>query len=291
MIHQRTHSTAALFLVSDLGAAVVAFFAAWLLRSNSNLIPGLEADPNLVIGPYLTLLPFIVLAWPTVFFFQGMYQSKVGKSRVEQTVSIFIAVTFASLMLWGLTAWYRPVLAASPSQWFTFSRAFLGIFSVINFFLTATGRFSIQAIIRSLRRRGHNLTRILVIGGGRLGREVTQKILNHRELGFEVVGILDDRPSERFILGRPVLGSLHDLPVMLEKYSIDQVMIALPLEAYRKTMRILEQVGKECGRGSVCSDRRPAVHVAFKAGWTPKTSTKYPPRSISPSLLSRVGAA
>ena len=116
----------------------------------------------------------------------------------------------------------------------------------MSFVLTAAGRFSIQAIVRMLRRRGRGLQRILVIGGGRLGREVTQKILAHQGLGFEVAGFLEDSPSGRFILGRPVLGTLGDLPEVLEKHSIDQVIIALPLEAYRQTMRILEHVGKEC---------------------------------------------
>ena len=246
MIHQRYRSTAALSLLTDIAATLLAFATAWYVRFETTIIPWLEVDPDPPFGPYLRLLPFVLLAWPTVFFFQGLYQSKLGKSRVEQTVSIVIAVVFASLLLNGLSSWYRPAYPTNPSQPFTFSRAFMAIFSLASVFYTGAGRFSVQAFVRRRRRQGHGLRRILVIGGGRLGQEVTQKILAHQGLGFEVIGFLDDESKDPFLLGRPVLGTLEDLPSVLSKHEIDQVMIALPVDAYRKTMRILEQVGKEC---------------------------------------------
>ena len=246
MISQRHRTTAVLSFATDVAATFLAFFLAWVLRFETLLIPWLEHGSKPDFIPYLQLLPFIVLAWPTVFFFQGLYQSKLGKSRIEQSVSILIAVLFAGLLLTFLTAWYRPALVDQPGEIFTYSRAFLAIFLVTNFVFTAAGRFTLQAFMRNLRRRGRGLRRILVVGSGRLGREVTEKILAHRSLGFEVVGFLDDNPGSRFILGRPVLGSLKSLPEVLEEHQIDQVMIALPLEAYRKTMRILEHLYKEC---------------------------------------------
>jgi len=45
LIHQRHHSTAALSLASDLLATTAAFFAAWLLRFETQLIPWTDPDP------------------------------------------------------------------------------------------------------------------------------------------------------------------------------------------------------------------------------------------------------
>ena len=126
MIHQRYRSTAALSLVTDIAATLLAFATAWFVRFQTTIIPWLDVDPNPPLGPYLRLLPFVLLAWPMVFFFQGLYQSKLGKSRIEQSVSILIAVVFASLLLNFGAAWYRPAYPTNPSQPFTFSRAFLG---------------------------------------------------------------------------------------------------------------------------------------------------------------------
>ena len=105
MISQRHRTTAVLSLATDIGATFLAFFLAWVLRFETQLIPWLEHGEKPDFIPYLQLLPFIVLSWPTVFFFQGLYQSKLGKSRIEQTVSILIAVLFAGLLLTFLTPW------------------------------------------------------------------------------------------------------------------------------------------------------------------------------------------
>ena len=42
-------------------------------------------------------------------------------------------------------------------------------------------------------RAGIGLKRVLIAGAGDLGRVVADKVLEHRELGFKVVGFLDDK--------------------------------------------------------------------------------------------------
>ncbi|MEE2776335.1 MAG: undecaprenyl-phosphate glucose phosphotransferase [Acidobacteriota bacterium] len=239
MINRRTRSTAALYLVSDGVTTVAAFFLAWTLRFQTELVPWVEEQtPN--FQTYLRMLPFVAFAWPAVFYFQGLYQPRRNKSRVEDAIAILFAVIVATLILTFFTSWYR------PAPGFTFSRGFLGAFAVSSYLLSTFGRLTLREMLRAVRRRGHNLLRILVIGSGRLGREVTQKIMDHRELGFEVIGFLDDKQRGDMVLGRPVFGGLADLPATLEAHPVDQIMIALPLEAHRKTLRILEQVSKEC---------------------------------------------
>ena len=240
MITRRTRATAALYLASDVLAVAIAFFAAWSIRFQSELLGWLADKGTPEFQTYLRLLPVALVVWPAVFYYQGLYQPRRNKSRVEDAVAVAFAVLIATLLMTFFTSWYR------PAPGFTFSRGFLGSLSVISYVLIAFGRLSLREILRSLRRRGHNLLRILVVGAGRLGREVTQKILDHRELGLEVIGFLDDKQSGSTVLGRPVFGAIQDLPRVIDEHPVDQVMIALPLEAHRKTMRVLEQVGKEC---------------------------------------------
>ena len=101
----------------------------------------------------------------------------------------------ATVLLSVVIAWYRPP-GAGQREYFTYSRAFLGLFALASFLFVAATR-----MVRALRAAphpalGHNLQRILVIGAGALGREITQKILAHREIGFQVVGFLDDDPGK-----------------------------------------------------------------------------------------------
>ena len=53
------------------------------------------------------------------------------------------------------------------------------------------------------------------------------------------------RPEWQFY-GVPVLGPLNRVGELIAEEKIDQVYIALPLEAHKKTLRILQSVGREC---------------------------------------------
>ncbi|MCB1033073.1 MAG: undecaprenyl-phosphate glucose phosphotransferase, partial [Acidobacteria bacterium] len=103
-------------------------------------------------------------------------------------------------------------------------------------------------VVRHRRRNGHGIQRLLVIGAGALGKEVTQKMLGHQELGIQVVGFLDDDPgkSGKSFYGVPVLGSLKEIDRILDEERIDQIFLALPLEAHRKMLRLLERFASEC---------------------------------------------
>ena len=188
----------------------------------------------------------MLLIWPVVFHFHGLYQSRRGRSRVDEIFTLIIAVLLATVILQGFTFWYR--LETPNGDYFTYSRYFLAIFFVVNLGLVASSRIAIRSVLRSIRRRGHNLQRILVAGAGDLGKEITQKLLAHREMGFEVVGFVDDDPGKagRSFFGVPVLGSSKELSRVLHEFKVDQLMITLPLDAHRKILRLIEQVGHEC---------------------------------------------
>jgi len=246
VIRQRHRETAALFLLGDLVATVAAFLAAWSLRFDVQVVPLTKEVP--AFGRYLQLLPFIAVVWPIVFYFHGLYQIRRGQSRVEEFFSLFVAKLLAVVLLAGITTFWRPAREPGSLEYFTYSRWFLVLFFGVGVLSVAATRFSLRALLRSLRRRGHHLRKILVVGAGVVGREITHKILAHRELGFEVVGFVDDDPglAQASFFGVPVLGRVADTGEMIERHGVDQLMIALPLDAHKKILRLLDQVSSEC---------------------------------------------
>lgn len=248
MIQQRHRSTALAYLVGDVIATLGAFWAAWLVRFHSGVLP-IQDVPDL--GRYLELLPFVAIIWPVVFYFHGLYQVRRGRSRVDEVLTLILAVLLATLLLSAFTGLYRPEGAIRPDgtyEHFTYSRAFLALFALSNLFLVSAVRMGLRTYLRHRRLRRDNLQRILVLGAGALGKEITQKLQAHRELGFEVIGFLDDDPGKlatRYF-GVPVLGQLDRLDEILESQRVDQIYIALPVDAHRKTLRILQRMDKEC---------------------------------------------
>ena len=61
-------------------------------------------------------------------------------------------------------------------------------------------------------RAGIGLKRILIAGSGELGRLVADKILEHRELGYQIVGFVDDRAAGDHLgyRGLPLLGTIDE---------------------------------------------------------------------------------
>lgn len=246
MIRKRRRSTVALYLAGDLSATLAAFLFAWYLRFELQVPPLTKGMPDL--RHYLWLLPVVLVLWPVVFYFHGLYQSRRDRSRVDEALLILFAVAFATLLVSGIQAWYRPVADGVGGPTFTFSRAFMMLFVGLDVVLLITARTAIREVLKRLRLAGHNIQRILVVGAGELGMEITYKILAHRALGFEVVGFLDDDRSKagRRYYDVPVLGTLKDVEDVMARERVDQIYVALPPEAHRKMMRLMESVSRLC---------------------------------------------
>jgi Undecaprenyl-phosphate glucose phosphotransferase len=88
---------------------------------------------------------------------------------------------------------------------------------------------------------------VLIAGAGDLGRLVADKILEHAELGFRIAGFVDDSATEDHIgyRGLPLLGTLDDTGEICQRERIDEVYVALPLEAHARMLTVIEQASRE----------------------------------------------
>ena len=248
MIKQRHRATAALYLTSDLVATVAAFFTAWWVRFGSGWF---YTDHLPGIGRYLILLPIILVLWPLVIYFHGLYQIRRGRNRMDEALTMVVAIFLATALLAAAIILVQPTYMApgdDAPRVFSYSRAFLGLFAVIDLLLVVFARATIRKRLRARRLKSQNLVRILVVGAGRLGRDVTRKILNHREFGFQVVGFLDDDPAkrDRSYFEIPVVGRLNEVSDVIDRHRIDQVILALPLGAHKRMVEVADIASKEC---------------------------------------------
>lgn len=70
-------------------------------------------------------------------------------------------------------------------------------------------------------------TNLLVIGTGRLARELVTEILRHPELGMKVCGFVDDNPNLLgvSVVNPKVIGTPNDLPQLVLEQKIDHVVV------------------------------------------------------------------
>jgi len=237
VIERRRQIQVLLQLVGDIIATAVAVSIAYWLRFEVQIQPVTKGLPP--FNMYLRLVPAVVVLYPLVFYFQGLYQRRRIRSRFDESMRVMVAVLLATVLLTAGLTFYRP-----PD--FTYSRLFLAIFAAVDTALVGLTRWIIGITLARIRRSGGNLQRVLVIGAGDLGRKVVDRLQLHKEYGFLVVGFLDDDPGrqQRDIQGVPVLGTTGELERIITDERVDQVMIALPLEAHYRTVKLVRRAGK-----------------------------------------------
>ncbi len=96
-------------------------------------------------------------------------------------------------------------------------------------------------------RAGIGLRRILIAGAGDLGRMVADKILEHRELGYQILGFVDDRAGGDHLgyRGLPLLGRLSEAAEIVRREKIDHLFVALPLDEHMKLLDLVESTSRE----------------------------------------------
>lgn len=113
---------------------------------------------------------------------------------------------------------------------FIFSGFTTGIFWLI-FRMSVAGLYELRGSMELVRDDQPRFSEnILIVGAGHAGLLILQELLRHPELGYKVIGFVDDAPDKRSIRihGTPVLGTSEDLPDLLVKYSISLAILAIP---------------------------------------------------------------
>jgi len=76
---------------------------------------------------------------------------------------------------------------------------------------------------------------------------VAERILQHRELGYQVVGFVDDTDgATNGLAPLPLLGTLNDIGAIARREQIDDLYVALPAEEHVKLLGLIELTSREC---------------------------------------------
>ena len=195
MMRRYNRLLVAFFVVTDALLGMAAFLVAYLLRFESGL-PVFKGYPP--FANYLRLAPFIGVLVPLAFQVQGLYRLRRGRSRVDDFFGVFVGSILAVVLGIGGTLYvqtYYVSEAAKDLGQYEVSQFVWLLFLVVNVGFAYASRELVREALERRWRAGIGLKRVLIAGAGDLGRVVADKVLEHRELGFKVVGFLDDRAS------------------------------------------------------------------------------------------------
>jgi Undecaprenyl-phosphate glucose phosphotransferase len=242
------------YVVSDAALGMAAFLLAYLIRFESGLIPVIKGYPP--FAQYANMAPFIAIIVPIAFPVQGLYRLRRGRSRIDDFFAVFVGTILAGIIglvgnlyiqAYPLPLSLLPGLSDVSGETHEISRVVLALFLTINIAFTYASRELVRELLERRWKAGIGLKRVLIAGSGDLGRMVADKVLQHRELGFQVVGFVDDRAGGDHIgyRGLPLLGMLGETDEIIRREKIDHVYVALPLEEHVKMLGLVEATNRE----------------------------------------------
>jgi FlaA1/EpsC-like NDP-sugar epimerase len=249
MVRRYNRLLVAFYVITDALLAMWAFIFAYGVRFESNLIPVTRGIPP--IENYFKILPFIAVLTPLAFQLQGIYRLRRGRSRVDDFFAVLVgtilAVVFGVVATLVYQAYYASD-AARASGAYQVSQIVWGLFLVFNIGATYASREFVRELLERRWRAGVGLKRILIAGAGDLGRLVADRILQHRELGYQIVGFIDDRAGGDHIgyRGLPLLGTLAEVADIAQRERVDHLYVALPIEEHTKLLDLMDVTSREC---------------------------------------------
>lgn len=231
-IRRRWWLTAGLVLADGLGITA-GFFLAYLTRFHNPWWPYhslLEPPSYLRLG--LSVMPI----WLLLFALHHLYDPEEllgGTREYMAVVSACTSGTVAILVYDFLIRGDEPAI----------SRAWLILAWLLSMAIVGGGRFVLRRIAYAMRRRGYWLRPALVIGANEEGYAVAQQLHEAPAAsGVRVLGFVDDDPPSAPAQrpGPPLLGRLEDLPRLIERHGIGELIVAgtaLPREQLLELFR------------------------------------------------------
>ena len=211
-----------------------------------------------------TMLPSVIILKLAVFYAFRLFQGWWKYVGLSDLIDIAQATALGTLcvILATLTIYGWPLSLDSGGEIFPRSVFLLDL--VLTFLLVGGVRFVVRAYMESFRFSTvvAPARRVLVVGAGRTGMSIVREMRANRALRrrssdstsaeYEPVGFVDDDPNKQDLRvdGVPVLGTTEDIPVLLERLEVDEVLLAISTKSGRTVRRIME----------ACHDRR----VVFK---------------------------
>ncbi|MCL5962575.1 MAG: undecaprenyl-phosphate glucose phosphotransferase [Chloroflexi bacterium] len=228
---------AIVMVVIDVILINLAFAVSWWLRYELELGPEVAVEDYVTLDAYIFIelsLAGILLA---VLGLQRLYVSRLGAGWMDKAGTIVGATTVAIAIVIVAVFGFRP---------YAYSRLiFLYAWALIIVFLVAA-RVLETTVKASMRKRGIGLNRLLVVGAGAQGRIIMQNLVAQPDLGYHVVGFVDDERTEDLARFK-ALGTLEQITGLIRTAGIDEVIIALPSASHRKIVEIMIQ----CERAGV----------------------------------------
>ncbi len=225
----------------DALVVAIALFAAYMLRFDGVLY-------NFVRNQYVLVVGIFIVVRLTMFWAFRLYRGVLRYAGLGEMLAITASVIAGTVILTGLNLVYQRL---PLGEWFpTYGQYFLtsldsgGVWRVpmtvvfVEGFLSLLGVAAVRFSRRILIYQVLNIAeedgaqrprRLLIIGAGDLAEAALRQIQSTPRRAWKPVAMVDDDGEKRSlrIHGVPVEGSLSDVPEVIRRHQVEDVLVAM----------------------------------------------------------------
>ncbi len=214
----------------DAALILLAFAAAYWTRYSLKLGPHIQDQVS--AGQYLPLVALLLLVLMCVMTLKGAYSTSLSRESVDE---ITVIVSSATISIAAI------VVTTTMLHRYEYSRGVIIYLWLLIILLMSVGRVVFRGVQAAFYRRGKGIRRLLVVGASDTGKMIMQSVMSRPDLGYQLAGFVDGH------VGRTVrdfgrfraLGTLREIPGLLDAGDVDEIIIALPASAHEEITPIL----------------------------------------------------
>lgn len=206
--------------VVDVILVMIAFVMAYLLRYDLQLIRPVIDPTRAEFAPYVPYALFYAFLLFLNYQSYHLYRNLRGRSLSDEVTIIINGVTIATVILLAMFFLFQPLIT---------SRLMLVYVAGLTIALLAFIRVVRRIVLSQLRAKGIGVQRTLIVGMKEAGHAVLSVMISRGDLGYRVVGFLDDDTAKvEADLGRITgFGNYADLARVIHEEKIELVVFTL----------------------------------------------------------------
>lgn len=215
------------FQITDLSIIVITWLVTWACFTQYDRF----SLPN-----DLSSILIVIVCWTPVARPFSLYQSRRLMSMIEEIMELTVVVSVYSLLI-NLLIFFKLLTHPAPLIFALF--VWLG---VVGFHIV------LRLLLRYIRLHGLNQRRVIICGAGAAGQQTAHYLTSRPQTGMRVVGFLDDELSHQTKSIQyldtiiPVLGRNEDVQDVVREQEIQEVIIALPYNAYERQKELIMKI-------------------------------------------------
>ena len=217
--------------LTDIIAVNIALYLTYWFKFQSGMFQALTLRS---LQDYFAMPVFLIftIGWIGLFWLNGLYNLKWDISRFDKSLRISKVITFGVILL-GL-------ITTDLSQLFTQSQISTLVFYWVVMIMLVNGfRLFVIMVEKRFHLFEYSLINTLIIGATRKARNVVREIISNPHLLYNIVGIVERKKSLTQFEGIPILGAYAELPDIISRYRVEEIIVALGKASRQDLMNII----------------------------------------------------